>query len=77
MGCGMKKTSTKNRKTGKAIRDAESYLAERYRETDSKTKKAIAYGHRKPYAGLLIHKDKDSNADTDRQQGAQGRAGTD
>ena len=77
MGCGMKKTSTKNRKTGKAIRDAESYLAERYRETDSKTKKAIAYGHRKPYAGLLSHKGNNNHADSDRQPGAQGREGTD
>lgn len=77
MGCGMKKTSTKNRKTGKAIRDAESYLAERYRETDSKTKKAIAYGHRKPYAGLLSHKGNNNHADSDRQQGTQGREGTD
>ena len=77
MGCDMKKTSTKNRKTGEAIRETELYLAERYRETDSKTKKAIAYGHRKPYAGLLSHKGNNNHADSDRQQGTQGREGTD
>lgn len=77
MGCDMKKISTKNRKTGEAIRETELYLAERHRETDSKIKKAIAYGHRKPYAGLLSHKGNNNHADSDRQQGTQGREGTD
>lgn len=49
----MKKVSGRNRKYEKTVQDAVEQEIESGKINDEKFKKAMAYGHRKPYAATM------------------------